>query len=128
MVRKLIGAGIALVITTGPMIGIVANPAGADPTNPGEVLTLDCDGLGTLEIATNGNGLWTPGLVIDGNQVLIPYRFRFEFTPIGGDTEVFEVSKPAPRNGRLDVCTFSGEEEGGTFFGTVWISYTPTEA
>lgn len=99
-------------------VGLSA-PAGAVPTN-GETLVLECDVLGTVEIATNvGNGEWTPGFLKGSHVRLIPYAFRFQF----GD-EVFEVSKPAPANGRLDVCTFSVEDEGGTFNGTVWLSYT----
>ena len=124
MVRKVFGAGVALLMTTGTLIGIVPNAASADPH--GEVITLECEVLGTFDIVTNGNGLWTPGHVVDGTQVLVPYRFRFEFTPSGGgEPEVFEVSKPGPANGRLDVCTFTLEEEDGTVNGTVWISYTP---
>jgi hypothetical protein len=124
MVRKVFGAGVALLMTTGTLIGIVANAASADPH--GELITLECEVLGTLDIVTNGNGLWTPGHVVDGTQVLVPYRFRFEFTPSGGgEPEVFEVSKPGPANGRLDVCTFTLEEEDGTVNGTVWISHTP---
>ena len=125
MVRKLLGAGVALLMT-GVLMGVAANAAGADPTRRGELITLDCDALGTLDIAVNGNGLWSPGHVLDSTQVLVPYRFRFEFTPPGGgEPEVEEVSKRGPANGRLDVCTFTIEEEGGTINGTVWISYTP---
>jgi hypothetical protein len=125
MVRKLLSAGIAL-LTTGILIGVAANAASADP-KPGELITLDCDALGTLDVAVNGNGLWSPGHVVDSTQVLVPYRFRFEFTPTGGgEPEVEEVAKRGPAYGRLDVCTFTIEEEDGTINGTVWISYTPT--
>jgi hypothetical protein len=118
------------------VLGIGAGPAVADPTNAkkGEILAIECDeGLGSLTIATNGNGEWTPGLVTTSTQVGIPYRFHIEgsFTPTGGETEFFtdDSEKPAPRNGRLAVCTFHVEDqdEGGTvvFDGTVSISYTP---
>jgi hypothetical protein len=126
MVRRLFGAAIALLMTTGALVGVVANAANADPTRHGELITLECEVLGTFDIVTNGNGLWTPGHVVDGTQVVVPYRFRFEFTPSGGgEPEVFEVSKPGPANGRLDVCTFTIEDPEGTVNGTVWISYTP---
>jgi hypothetical protein len=126
MIRKIFGAGIALLMTTGTLIGILANGASADRTRHGELITLDCEVLGTFDIVTNGNGQWTPGLVADGTQVLVPYSFRFEFTPSGGgEPEVFELSKPAPANGRLDVCTFTLEDEGGTVNGTAAVSYAP---
>jgi hypothetical protein len=125
MVRR-VGLGIALAMAAAVAAIALATPAGADPVNHGEVLTLECDGLGTLEIATNGNGQWTPGLVTSDNQVLVPYAFHFEFTPAGSNQTFTEhVAKPAPRNGRLDVCTFGGSDEEGAFSGTAWVSYTP---
>jgi hypothetical protein len=106
------------------MIGLAAVPAGAVPTN-GETLHLECDVLGSTDIATNlGNGQWTPGFVTGSSQRLIPYAFHFEFTPPGGPTFTDDVSKPAPRNGRLDRCTFSGSDPDGAFSGIVWLSYT----
>jgi hypothetical protein len=120
------------------MIAVVlgtANVAGADPTNAkkGEILTIECDhGLGTLTVALNGNGEWTPGHVTTSTQVGIPYKLHIEgtFTPTGGAPESFveDSEKHAPNNSRLAVCTFEqeGEDEFGTFSiaGTVWISYT----
>jgi hypothetical protein len=110
--------------------------AGADPTNAkkGEILAIQCDeGLGSLTVALNGNGEFTPGHVTTSTQVGIPYALHIEgaFTPTGGEPEPFvdDSAKPAPRNGRLAVCTFheEGQDDGGTFAfdGTVWISYTP---
>jgi hypothetical protein len=124
MVRRLFGAGVALLMTTGTVIGIVANAASADPTRHGELISLECEVLGAVDIVTNGNGLWTPGHVADGTQVVVPYSFRFEFTG-GGEPEVFEASKPGPANGRLDVCTFTIEDPEGTVNGTARVSYTP---
>lgn len=123
-------------LTVAASVGAMSAPASADPVKAknAEIITIECDsGLGTLTIATNGNGNWTPGHVTTNNQVLIPYRFHFEgsFTPVGGETEFFseDVAKRAPRNGRLAVCTFheEGEDEFGSFVvdGTVWVSYTP---
>jgi hypothetical protein len=110
----------------------LAAPAGADPSK-GEVVELSCDNLGTVQIVVFSNGSPSPGLVVDSNQVLVPYRLRVEgtFTPIGGEPESFvdEFDKPAPRNGRLDHCTFhqEGTNEFGSFEldGVVDISYTP---
>ena len=127
-IRRL-GAGIALAMAATPVGVVFATPASADPVNHGEVLTLECDGLGTLEIATTGDGQWTPGLLTSNNQVLVPYAFHFEFTPAGSDeTFTEDIAKPAPRNGRLDMCTFGGSDEEGTFSGTAWVSYTPAKS
>ena len=130
--RVLIGGGLACAMFVGGVLH-----AGADPVNAkkGEVLPIECDGgLGSLTVAVNGNGDFTPGHVITSTQVGVPYAFRFEvsFTPTGGETqtEVEALAKRGPRNGRLAVCTFHQEEqsEEGVFVldGTVWISYTPS--
>jgi hypothetical protein len=112
----------------------LAVPAGADPKR-GEVIELSCDTLGAVEIVLFSNGEPSPGLVVDSNQVLHAYKFHIEgtVTPIGGDPESFvdDFERPAPRNGRLDHCTFhqEGTDEFGSFEldGEVWISYTPVD-
>jgi hypothetical protein len=129
--RLLVVGGAALAMLLGSAAG-----AGADPVNApkGEVISIDCDsGLGSLTVALNGNGDFTPGHVTTSTQVGIPYALHIEgsFTPTGGEPETFveDIAKRAPRNGRLAVCTFheEGQDEEGafTFDGTVWISYTP---
>jgi hypothetical protein len=108
-------------------------PASADPQK-GDVLEISCDTLGPLEIVVFSNGSPSPGLVLGSTQVGIPYKLHVEgtFTPTEGEPESFvdEFEHPAPRNGRLDHCTFHQEEsdEFGSFEldGEVWISYTPT--
>ncbi|HEX2699337.1 MAG TPA: hypothetical protein VHM89_03935 [Acidimicrobiales bacterium] len=113
----------AAVVAT-PLGTVLAGPAHADPSKyPPDTVT--CDELGTFDIATNGNGAWTPAHATDSTRVLVPYRFHFEFTPVGGTTEAFDQVKPAPKNGRLDFCTFGGTDEEGTFSGSAWVSYTP---
>jgi hypothetical protein len=105
------GASVALVTVVGPVIGLATGPAGADPTNAkrSNVFPITCEENGTLTIVTNGNGRWTPGLVTTNNQVGHPYELHSSgsFTPTGGATQTFteDFVKPAPRNGRLDVCT-----------------------
>jgi hypothetical protein len=109
----------------------LAAPAGADPE--GEVVELECDNLGAVQVVVFSNGAPSPGLVVDSNQVVIPYQLHIEgtFTPIGGEPESFvdDFEKPAPRNGRLDHCTFhqEGMDEFGAFEldGEVGVSYTP---
>src|SRR6266508_349856 len=107
---------------------VLAAPAGADPK--GDVIEIDCDALGTLEVVVFSNGQASPGLVVGSNQVGIPYKLHLEgtFTPVVGEPESFveECERPAPRNGRLDHCTFhqEGSDEFGSFEldGEVWIS------
>jgi hypothetical protein len=111
--------------------GALAAPAVADPK--GEIIEIQCDALGTLEVVVFSNGAPSPGLVVNTNQVGIPYKLHIEgtFTPVGGEPESFveEFAKPAPHNGRLDHCSFhqEGSDEFGSFEvdGEVWISYTP---
>jgi hypothetical protein len=110
-----------------------AAPVAADPKG-GEVIELECDALGTLEVVVFSNGPASPGLVVSSNQVVIPYALHLEgtFTPIEGEPESFveDFTRPAPRNGRTDHCTFhqEGSDEFGSFVldGEVSISYTPT--
>jgi hypothetical protein len=108
----------------------VTSPASADPR--GDPFEIQCGELGSLQIVVNGNGSRTPGHVVGSTQVGIPYALRVErtFTPVGGEPEPFlnEFARPAPRNQRLDHCTFhdqvSGEFGSLVVDGEVWISYT----
>lgn len=110
-----------------------AAPAAADPKK-GDILEIECDTLGTLEVVVFSNGPASPGLVVNSNQVIKPYALHIEgtFTPTEGEPETFveEFSKPAPRNGRTDHCTFhdEGSDEFGSFVidGDVLVTYTPT--
>ena len=105
--------------------GLLVAPAGADPRK-GDV-------LGTLEVVTFSNGPSSPGLDLHSTRVGIPYQLHVEgtFTPTEGEPVSFvdQFSRPAPRNGRLDHCTWheEGGDESGSFVvdGEVWISYTP---
>jgi len=126
----LVAGVVVLMVLAGGAVG-----AGADPVNAkkGEIIELECDnGLGALTVALNGNGEYTPGHVIGSTQVGIPYAFHFEssFTPTGGETQtdVEDLAKPGPKNGRLATCTFHLEEQNdeGLFVldGIVSISYT----
>jgi hypothetical protein len=107
--------------------GIVAGPAGADPTNAkkGQVYDVACEHLGTVEIATNGSGDWTPVLLTATNQVLVPYRLHLEFTPVGGETQSLDLVKHAPKNATLDVCTFGSDDSQGSFRGIAYVAVRP---
>ena len=126
----------AAVLGAAVMMPGIAGAALADPTNAkkGEILTIECDhGLGSLTVALNGNTDLNIGHVTTSTQVVVPYRLHVEvtITPTGGDPQTFvnDIVKPAPRNGRLAVCTFHQEDQNdaGTFVldGTVWVSATP---
>ena len=127
--------GLALLALAGS-IGLslgVATAASADPKNG--VLPLECDELGSVEIAVPGNGYaTTPGLVAASTQVGIPYAITLigTYTPFGGEPEpILDVyTRRAPAHDRLDHCTFhqEGADELGSFVldGDVWISYTPS--
>ena len=99
-----------------------AVPAAADPVKRGEIFTLMCNnGVGTVQVAVNGNGDWTPGHVIGTTQILLPYQLRISgsFTPPGGPAQTFteNLTRRTPNRGLLTTCTFtdSGTEDGGTF-------------
>jgi hypothetical protein len=122
------------VVSAIALIALGVAPASADPQK-GDLLELECDVLGAVEVVVLSNGRGSPGLVVGSTQVGIPYRIHVEgtFTPVGGAPESFvdEWSKPAPQNGRLDHCTFhqEGSDPFGSFEldGEVWISYTPAK-
>ena len=123
---------LALASSIGQSLG-VATPANADPKNG--VLPLECDELGSVEIAIPGNGIaTTPGLVVASTRVGIPYAITLTgtFTPVSGEPEpILDVyERRAPAHDRLDHCTFhqEGANEFGSFAldGDVWISYTPS--
>ena len=111
----------------------IAPPAGADPISAPSASrsTYVCEKLGTLEVVGNGTGWWErsaePQLVLNSHQVLVAYRFYVVFTPTGGDpVVVLDTGKPAPRNGRLDVCHATVSDPLiGTADGTFWVTYRP---
>ncbi len=112
--------------------------AHADPPG-GTPFELSCDVLGPISIVTPPTDRdWTPGLLVDGNRVLVPYAFEFVARgyvdgsegPEDPDfVETTSFGKPGPRNGRLDTCrldvSFTGDD--GTLIVadvTVLVSYT----
>lgn len=129
---KRIAIGAAALAATTSLTLLNPATAGADPKN-GYPLDLTCDDLGVVEVVLFSSGSWSAGLVVQGNQTLIPYEFHFEgtFTPTGGEPQFFveHQTKPAPHNGRTDRCTLHEEEAtpDGTFEvdGEVRVSYTP---
>ena len=127
--------GLALLALASSMGLSFAVPTAANADPKSGVLPLECDELGSVEIAVPGNGYAiTPGLVASSTQVGIPYAITLvgTYTPYGGEPEPIldVVERRAPASGRLDHCTFhqEGDDGLGTFVldGDVWVSYTPS--
>ena len=128
------GVGVALMAAAGPVLG-TAGPASADPPHDGTIV-VQCGVLGSVTTQATTYGQWVhaaePRLVSGSHQVLVAYKFHYVFVPSDG-SPVFDVSgaKPAPRNGRLDVCTYDVDVPemppypAGHFTATYWVSYTP---
>jgi hypothetical protein len=106
--------------------------ASAAPTNAkkGDIVELVCDTGETYTLAVNGNGLFTPGHILDNDgQVLIPVSFRFVGTDADGNV-LFDdtISKRGQMNGvtgDLITCTFEETDEGITIHGTVILFVAP---
>ncbi len=122
---------LALLVLAGSIgLGLgVATGVSADPRHG--VLPLECDELGSLEIAVPGNG-FTPGPVGASAQVGFPYAITLAGSiPVGEPEPILDVfERRATAHDRLDHCSFhqEGVDELGSFLldGDVWISYTPT--
>jgi hypothetical protein len=107
-------------------------PASADPRN-GFAFDMQCESLGTVTNVSFSSGAASPGLVVDSNQVILPYEWQVDitFTPYVGDprSASFSYSRGEPRNGRLDYCTYDYERIFPTgvavLVGSASISYTP---
>lgn len=125
----------ATLVLTALAPGAVAH---ADPPG-GTPFEIVCDVLGSISIVTPPPDQdWTPGLLVDGNRVIVPYGFEFDArgyldgTEGPEDPDVVETTsfrKPGPRNGRLDTCRLeiSFVDDGGLLIVadvTVLVSYT----
>jgi hypothetical protein len=98
-----------------------------------ETVPLVCDG-DTFTVVVNGNGAFTPGRVVDTNQVLVPVSFgEFTFRAVLPDGTVIEETEPGIAKGGGNVearnpqptvmCTFAvtevlEQEEDGLPAGT----------
>ena len=85
----MVRCGLLLVLVAGAA-AFSAQAASADPTKAknSTIITIVCDSE-QIQVATNGNGEFTPGHVLDGTAVFVPTSFNltFSFTPTGGSTE-----------------------------------------
>ena len=92
------------------LLGVLAAPAYADPTNAPNAFTfpITCGGTSYTVVGVPGQGAWTPALVTDSNQVFIPFSFDITFTDLTtGETFTFEVSKEAGNHVATQTCSFS---------------------
>jgi hypothetical protein len=104
------------------LLGVLMAPAHADPTNApnAQPLELTCENGATLDVVVvPGRGNWTPALVTDSNQVIVPFSFDITVTNADtGEVVVHETTTKEPVN-RVDTttCQWSGtfEENGQTF-------------
>lgn len=111
------------------LLGVMMAPAHADPTNApnAQPLELACENGATLDVVVvPGRGNWTPALVTDSNQVIVPFSFDITVTNTDTDPDtvvVHEVTTKEPV-GRVDTttCQWSGNfEENGQHFEFVGI-------
>jgi hypothetical protein len=127
----------ALVTAVG-LLAVLANPAGAAPTNAkkGELVDLTCANGATYAIVANGNGLFSPGHILDAEgRNLIPVSFHFVGENENGDVLFDEtIAKPGQMSGLsgdLVECSFTETEtdpdtgETITINGTVTLFVTP---
>jgi hypothetical protein len=122
---KLFAAALLSIAALASVSSAYADPVGGPNA---EVFTLDCEGLGVLDVAVTGNGPFTPGHVIGTNQILIPVAFEITgtFTPVDGEPQEFsdQSSRNAPKNKELFDCVF--HDEGSDEFGSFVIDGTAT--
>jgi hypothetical protein len=111
----------------------LAAPAAADPPSAAEfTLPVTCAGQ-TYEIGfIPGRGAFTPALVVDGTQVLVPVAIDLTFTDeTTGESETETAQKGQATNPNAVTCTidFTGTDpETGhefTIEGTVLVVITP---
>jgi hypothetical protein len=104
-------------------------PAGAagPPVERFDGIYASCTGLGDVFVVTlPGRGPITPGFVLDGGQVLVPYEIHVvqTITPSdGSEPQVFthDAVRRAPARGTFSTCTAAGsfETPDGTFSQTL---------
>jgi hypothetical protein len=116
------------------LLGVLAAPAYADPTNAPNSLSFDitCGDTTYSVVGVPGQGQWTPALVTDSNQVLIPTSFDITFVDLTtGETFSVDVSKKSGNHLTTQSCSFdvtaSDPATGEMFrvFGDVEVFFPP---
>jgi hypothetical protein len=138
-IKKLVAGS----VVAASALGLAAGNVGAAPNK--ETVALTC-GSDSYEVVVNGNGQFTPGLVVGSTRVAVPIAFgegHFTITDLDGNV-VFEDTEPASTKGQSAKsvknpveCTFEqsfvsdGSDpeipEGytATFSGSVTVGFTP---
>src|SRR5215213_5753563 len=91
------------------LLGVAMAPAYADPTNAPNPFTFEitCGDTTYTVVGVPGRGAWTPALVTDSNQVLIPVSFDITFTDLTtGEIFTVDVSKEAGNHLATQCCFF----------------------
>ena len=111
------------------LLGVLAAPAYADPTNAPNSLSFDitCGDTTYSVVGVPGQGQWTPALVTDSNQVLIPTSFDITFVDLTtGETFSVDVSKQAGNHLATQSCSFDVTvDDLFRIFGDVEVFFPP---
>ena len=111
------------------LLGVLAAPAYADPTNAPKSLTFEitCGDATYTVVGVPGGGQWTPALVTDSNQVLVPTSFDITFVDLTtGETESVDVSKEAGNHLATQSCSFDVTvDDLFRIFGDVEVFFPP---
>jgi hypothetical protein len=111
------------------LLGVLAAPAYADPTNAPNSLTFEitCGDATYTVVGVPGGGQWTPALVTDSNQVLVPTAFDITFVDLTtGETDSVDVSKEAGNHLATQSCSFDVTvDDLFRIFGDVEVFFPP---
>ena len=111
------------------LLGVLAAPAYADPTNAPNSLQFEitCGDTTYTVVGVPGGGQWTPALVTDSNQVLVPTAFDITFVDLTtGETESVDVSKEAGNHLATQSCSFDVTvDDLFRIFGDVEVFFPP---
>ena len=111
------------------LLGVLAAPAYADPTNAPNSITFEitCGDATYTVVGVPGGGQWTPALVTDSNQVLVPTSFDITFVDLTtGETDSVDVSKEAGNHLATQSCSFDVTvDDLFRIFGDVEVFFPP---
>jgi hypothetical protein len=101
IISRRLASTLAILALAAVLAGGTATAAPVNAPNA-EVVALDCGDAGTFDVVVNGNGLWTPGHLLDGNGVVIPVAFGEETVTVrdAGGNVVEQFTDPAIAKGK----------------------------
>jgi hypothetical protein len=91
------------------LAGVLATPAAADPPSSAEfTVPVTCDGTTYMLGFIPGRGEFTPALVANGTQVVVPVAFDITFTNLTtGESEQETAVKGTGSNPNAVTCTIN---------------------